>query len=260
PDAPDIIFKALWGADPALRAQAAKLIRAKRTDAPLTDMTLAEIQSRMIHGATTHYQSNFDLDMLLQSLSEPITEDTLSPSEYIAKHEPAFLNAVSLVALSNDTAAQTLMLSDLSAESAMTRINPDDPALRPILAKAALAITPQLDAWCTRSQNAKHTRLSLRVLALPNSPAALNTIQTLAKNTSDISLRIAAIDALAALHSDESRNALKAFASDSNYLIRASAISHLDPSRQDEKQILQNALNDDFAIVSKTAADRLPHN
>lgn len=260
PDAPDIIFKALWGADPALRAQAAKLIRAKRTDAPLTDMTLAEIQSRMIHGATTHYQSNFDLDMLLQSLSEPITEDTPSPSEYIAKHEPAFLNAVSLVALSNDTAAQTLMLSDLSAESAMTRINPDDPALRPILAKAALAITPQLDAWCTRSQNAKHTRLSLRVLALPNSPAALNTIQTLAKNTSDISLRIAAIDALAALHSDESRNALKAFASDSNYLIRASALSHLDPSRQDEKQILQNALNDDFAIVSKTAADRLPHN
>ena len=255
PKAPETLFKSLWGNDPDMRAQAAKLMRAKRADASLTDMTLAEIQSRMIHGATTHYQSNFDIDMLLRSLSEPITQDAGSPADYIIAHEDAFLNAINNIALSNDTAAQTLMLSDLAAESNIAQL--DDPKIQPILTKAARAISPQLENWTAQSDAAKRTRLSLRVLALTQSPDAFDKIHALAQNAADTSLRIHAIDALAAFNSDQSHTALQKFASDSNYLIRATAISHLDSKRPDDNQILQNALNDDYAIVAKTAAERL---
>ncbi|MBR4984246.1 MAG: tetratricopeptide repeat protein [Proteobacteria bacterium] len=252
--APAEIFKALWGSDPDMRTQAARLMRTKPADAALTDMTLTEIQGRMIHGTTTHYQSNFDISMLLQSLSDLITEDTGTSADYIAKHEDAFLNTVSHTALNGDTAAKTLMLSDMAAESGTSFA---DPKIRPILTRAATAISPQLDHWTAQSDSAKLTRLSLRVLALTHTQDALKKIQAHAENPADIPLRINAIDALAAFDTDDSRRLLRKYATDSAYLIRATAIQHLDPANPEDKQVLQNALNDDYALVAKTAAARL---
>jgi hypothetical protein len=55
----------------------------------------------------------------------------------------------------------------------------------------------------------------------------------------------------------KARDALKSLAKNTDYLVRATALSYLNPDAADERQILESAVQDPFAIVSETAARKL---
>lgn len=262
------VLEALWCS--SNRSMAALIIRSEKADVALSSLSAAEAQGRFIRNSTSHYQSDFNLDLLLDHFSELSMHDTGSASAWLKKHSEIFSSTARKTASApvktgsdNPQACAQQMLRDMITPTGLAGIdmnNPDDSA---ILAKTAKDLTPQLKIWLS-NQNTQNEKvlsgLSLQVLSLTRSSDILNEIKNTAVSNGDMALRLDAIDAIASFGTPESKMILRELSSSDNSLIRAASINHLDVNDSSDKQVLDKALNDEYAVVRETAKIRLARN
>ncbi len=266
------ILEALWCGTPETRQMAARLMHASQTKANLKTITWLEARGEMIQGMSSHYLSDFNTSMLLTHFAELATDAHAeqTPDTWLTTHETAFVQQVQKVASGtlkpHDTqmpanSCQLQMLRDFLNSDALPRLNTASTVQNPILAKAIHGILPQLKTWITRGHDNAESRtlagISLQAAVIANTEEAIIWASETAANHADKALKLDAIHALGMSRHTKARDALKSLAKDANYLVRATALSYLNPDAADERQILESATQDPFAIVSETATRRL---
>ncbi len=148
------------------------------------------------------------------------------------------------------------MLHDMVTPESLPRFDSSNPEARKVLQQTAVSIQSSLKSWL-QSDDKHLASLSLRALALTNSAEMLEQSVKTAQSGSDLTIRIQAVKAVAQFDSPQSQKALRDLAKNDHYLIRATAVSHLDPNNPDDKAVLLNAQKDTYAIVAETANRRL---
>ena len=246
------------------RTAAAKLLRSENSGTSLSLLTQTEAQGKFIHGMTTHYQSNFDFDMLLNHFVDLSLKDTGSSTAWVKKHEDALRSQVKAAAsgsLKSHTedfdACKTQMLRDFVSPTERSGIDINDPEQRPILSAALTEIQPTLNQWNSGVNNSggkSLADLSLRASAITGD---LSKTKDTAFHSNIMALRIDAIEAMGMMHTPESKEALRVLSSDPSYLVRAAAVEQLDASDPEDRTVLERAQKDTFAIVAETAASKL---
>ena len=265
------ILEALWCGNPETRQMAARLMRAQQSKANLSTMTGVEVRAEMVQGTSSHYLSNFNTSVLLNHFAELSTGEQTNhtPDTWLTQHADTFIDVVRRVATGTvkpvDTQkspqlCQIQMLRDLITPNAQPLLDFNNAAQKTVLSKAVQAILPQLTSWI--EQNNTETRelasLSLKTVIFSESETAINLLKHTASHADEnIALRMDAISALAMSKHPDARNALKTLVTDPFYLIRASALNALNPNAADERQLLEAATADSFAIVSETATQKL---
>ncbi|MBQ9396310.1 MAG: tetratricopeptide repeat protein [Proteobacteria bacterium] len=257
--AAESVLESLWCSNH--RTMAAHIIRSEKNDAVLSVLSAAEAQGKFIRNSTSHYQSDFNLDLLLDHFSELSMRDTGSSSAWLKNHGDAFVSAARRIAVAPVKSDSTQdcpqqMLRDMVTPTGLAGIdmnNPDDAA---ILSKTAKELMPQLKAWHS-NENTEKAGLSLQVMSLTRSSDTLDQAKQTATSNGNMGLRLDAIDAIASFDTPESKTLLRELSVNENSLIRAASLNHLDAGDPSDKQILEKALNDDYAIVRETAKSRL---
>ncbi|MBQ9818059.1 MAG: tetratricopeptide repeat protein [Proteobacteria bacterium] len=250
---------ALWCSDN--RPMAAMLVHSVPSNAGLTALTQPEAQGRFIHGATTHYQSNFDIDMLLRHFSELALKSDESSAAWLGAHQAEFVAQVQKLAADAGfpEPCRIQMLRDFLQPESLSGLDASEPAQKTVIAQAVNAILPQLQTWARQKGEQGDgilSGLSLRAMALTGSPESLSMAKSLAQS-GDNATRLDAVDAIALIGTPESRSALRELAGSDAYLVRATAVRHLDPKNAEDMAVLQKAQNDEFAIVAETARQLL---
>lgn len=246
------------------RSAAAKIMRAQNTEASLASLTQTEAQGKFIRGMTTHYQSNFDLDMLLNHFVDLSMQDTGSAASWVKKHAGDIETQVRAVAsgeLKSRTddfdACKSQMLRDFVSPTVSSGMDVNDPEQRPVLSAALSSIQPALNQWNSGANNSggkSLADLSLRASAVTGDLAKTKEV---AMHSDVMALRIHAIEAMGAMHTPESRKALRELASDASYLVRATALEQLDASDPEDRAVLEKAQKDEYAVVAETASMKL---
>ena len=152
------------------------------------------------------------------------------------------------------------MLRDFVTPTELSGFDVNNPEQRPILSTALQGIQPTLNQWNSGANNSggkSLADLSLRASAITGD---FNKAKEVAFKSSNMSLRIHAIEAMGLTQTQESKQALRELATDPSYLIRATALEQLDASDPQDRAVLQNAQNDSFAIVAETATSKLSKN
>ncbi len=266
-DAASKILENLWCGKPESRAMAARIIHSETTQVSLASLTQPEAQGAFIQGNTTHYQSNFNLELLMNHFADLTTpqDEQHASATWLVKNAGAMSETARQIAAgalksseksAGENVCRTQMLHDLVTPESLPRFDNSDPEARKTLSQTAVAIQSSLKSWLS-SNDKKLAALSLRALALTNSPEMLDQSVKIAQNHDDLALRIQAVNAIAAFHNSQSQQVLRQLAKNDHYLVRATAISYLDPNNADDKAVLQNAVNDTYAIVAQTARSRL---
>ena len=264
-DAASRILENLWCGKPETRAMAARLILTDTQDVSLATLTQPEAQGAFIQGSTTHYQSNFNLELLMNhfaDLAMPQNGQNTS-SKWLSNHDKAMVEIAQQIAVGSiisepnaKNACRIQMLHDMVTPESLPRFDSNNPEERKILSQTAISIQSYLKSWLNSSD--KHlATLSLRALALTNSAEMLEQSIKTAQSGSELAIRIQAVNAVAQFNSPQSQKALRELAKNDHYLVRATALSHLDPNNPDDKAVLQNAQNDAYAIVAETAKRQL---
>ena len=256
------ILETLWCGSPESRAMAARLIQSKPQTSVIATLTQPEAQGAFIQGNTTHYQSNFNLDLLLNHFAQlTMSSDESHTASWLTQHAQTVAATAQKVASGaiksdSDSDCRIQLLHDFVTPESLPQFDSRQPETRKVLTQAVNTIQNELKSWIA-SDNKKLAGLSLRALALTDSADMLAQSVKTAQNHADLSIRIQAVDAVALFHTAESQKALRDLAKNEHYLVRATAISHLDPQNAEDKSVLQNALNDKYAVVAETARKRL---
>ena len=257
------ILTQLWCGNAQNRNMAIRVMRtpADAQPADLSQLTRGEWMGRYLIARDSDYANGFDIQGLLDEFAE-IESETANPGTaagWLQQNREGFLAVVTSVA--QDTMRYSLggdcrcqMMQDLTGNGDETGIRWDDPAQVPILTQAIQDIQPQIQEWTT-SDDARLAAISMIAGARTQSAQSFEQAIDLAHHGESLAQRIQAIDAIA--NYPDGQEALRKLAKDDHYLVRATALSHLDPSQSSNRSLLEKATKDDFLIVSETAKKQL---
>lgn len=260
-----VVLRSLWCS--SNRTMAASIIRSVPKEADLASMSLAEAQGKFITNASSHYQTNFNLDLLLEHFSMLAMNDTGSPALWMNAHRAEFATSAMKIAQGTihpkegaGNSCQQQMLRDLVVPSGLAKFDVSDDSQQAILSETAQSIASELISWLGKTdtrENRTLAGLSLRALALTKSSDALNEAKKVAQSGDNMALRLDAVDAIAAVQTADSRKIIRDLAQNENYLIRAAAVSHLSAGDKDDRTVLEKSVKDEYAVVSQTASSIL---
>lgn len=295
-NAPKRLIHALWNASNATRKMAIQLIQTENNDADLTQMTQSEILGAFLKSDASFYMSNVDIDALLDNFAhlsvspqnaETINHDTISPNalqintkfddtknpsiySWLKAHESELLAEIKHIIsqapsqdalLDKSDDPQKRLLRDLWMPNSPLEIDPDNPEQREWQQKIARHIQDTLETWLT-PHNTRAT-LAMRALASTNDDRAvqklIDTIQSDDDKNDDnrTYFQIQAINALNLSNHPRARDFIIELSTNTDLLIRAAAVTCLDPDSPKERGALQNAAADPFPIVAQTAKHKL---
>lgn len=260
------ILTQLWCGKPQNRAMSIRVMRTSSSEAvpDLSQMTRAEMLDQFIVKNNSEYATGFNVEALLDEFAQIETADYTESTagNWLNSHTDGFIEMVSAVAgetqrysLGGDCRLQ--MLSDLVGDNEETGLTRSDPAQKPLFEQTAQILEPYLVKWVESSDNQLLSQLSLRAGAVFQSATLLSTAIKTAKSSDSLAARIKAADAIAIYSNEQAQSALRELAGDSHYLVRATALSHLDPALPQNKSLLEKATGDSILIVSETAKKQL---
>ena len=251
-----LIFDSLWTSRPEGRQMAMQIMTSQPVDVDLTLLTQAEAQGSFMRTTASHYSSAFDIDRLLDSFAQQAVQDSASAGSWTIAHADAFIAAVTRVSHTQNDAVHRVMLQDLVSPQGALGLDAHRPEHRALMQRLSTAIAPQLALWAN-APDAQLAGLALRAIALSDSESALSTVIHAAKNAPSVVTRLDAIDALALFSDTTARASLRELAADPTPLVRAAAVALLDPADAQDRASLDLASHDDYAVVSRTARQRL---
>ena len=257
-NAVETILDAVWCGTPQSRQTAAGLMHTDANVDAIAQLSLVEAQGRFIHATATQYLGSLDVPMLLDHFSEISTDGAANatPARWLRENRAAFVENVKRIATQKPQ-CRAQMLDDLVTPENAPHLNAADISQYTILVEAVRAIQPNLANWAQSTTDDASRRLaarSLRALALTKDADALAMATEIAQNHTDMGLRLDAIDAIAHFDTTEASEALRKLAEDKSYLIRAQAVSRLNPTDPKDQKVIQKASEDSYALVAETAA------
>jgi len=218
--------------------------------------TAVEFQGAFVYATASYYAPHLSAQRLLSQFIALSTQENpgASANSWLVDHPNALREAMLRLARTTNSGAQRQMMRDLLYPEGLLGIDLSDEAVQQVVAQGVRAIEPYLKTWLD-AKDEQWLGMCLELAAVGDLDAFLAQTIQYAKSAPSISLRIQAIQALARHQAPKAHDTLRELAGDDLAIIRATAVSHL--SAQHDAGILEKAAKDAYAIVSKTASERL---
>ena len=259
------LLEVSWIVGGELRTVAAELICADADSPDLSALTMFEAQGRFFGNSEGFYASRVELEALLDSAVLTNAYQKHAKSWFEA-HPVALKNAITRVLTGSGKsydAALTRLSDDLTRANSPFADALSSPDVRNVIRDALSSLRPSLINWLDACQdacpsdNASEKAAAALRLASAYDLGLSQKIVDLASQSSDRKMQFEAIKALSLSSDTLARQALCSLANHDDWLVRATAVESLNPANAQERDALNNALNDPYAIVRDAALKRL---
>lgn len=259
------LTKALWRGTRETRAMAQRILFSQPRDIDLMQMTPSEILGTFIKSDSSHYMSNVNLDVLLEDFArQAMTADASDAAQSelafsrLLSGEKEVASAISSIAQSPDASAsdepdpKMRVLQDLASRTSPLKLASDSGEVRAFVTRMARSIEPQLEQWTDADQSPR-APYAMRLYAMTDSGRSAEKLARIAQGDGAVCRRMQAAEALGLSRHERARAYLRELSLNPDGMIRAAAVSQLDPSNREDAAILEKAARDPYVAVARMA-------
>lgn len=264
------MLEVLWVVGGEMRSAAASLIGQNASAVDVSGLTSFEANDLIFSESASFYANEVDIEGVLDHVTRQQTSDESQVASWFQRHSAAVGKAIQKLLSTSDDAryreAKLRMFGDLTARHGLIAdAMAHSPELFDVVKHTLSLFNNQLKTWMNDGLNAFGDSDAALMAEAAMFVAARfdlgfsSELVEMANQTTNKKLQFSAIEALALSSAPEAREALRELADHADWLIRASAVQHLDPNDNDDRAALEKATSDAYAIVRQTATGILNH-